>query len=307
LNRWHFAGDSKVPTSFTNCADVVIKNMHSFNRKITMKFNILKSSFQLAAALGFGAMALSAQAAGPVGCQAKGSLYIVKNGNFISTIAVTPGAGTTAAASNQGHVGFKTDTNGLFTISFPPQTLSSGQVYYFRMETYNSQYLAYGTGTYGNTFTTLTSPVSGQIVCAGTTPSQQAGVNLGAPILSTGPIPECYVLAKTSGGIANQICYGYRAYSPTYYVNMPSPGLNGYSLFMDISTNGNNSIPRCTQVEPATTAAASPVDSKGRCLRKYYIVGPVNGINHHTTIGSPRQNWVQPSGAIDGDQIAYPN
>lgn len=117
--------------------------------------------------------------AAPAGCQAKGSMYIVDKGNVIQTLNVTPGAGTTAATSNQGHVGFKTDANGNFNVSFPYVPLTATQTYYFRMEVYNSQYLAYTFAGHPNSFKLTSSPVSGQVVCENpAVPSQKAGIKL---------------------------------------------------------------------------------------------------------------------------------
>ncbi len=269
-----------------------------------MKLHTLKRTAQIAAALGLSAIAFSAQAAGPIGCEAKGAMYIVENGTFKETIVITPGAGTTAAASNQGHAGFKTDANGVFNISFTPRTLVGNESYYFRMETYNSQYLAYGTGGFGNSSKTITSPLTAQVVCASATPSQAAGVNFGAPIV-TSAIPYCNELAKTVS-IAGKKCYAYRAFSTTHYTNMPAPGVNEYSLFMDITLTGNNTIPRCTGAYPSN-APGTGTGMSSRCLRKYMIIGPASGsINKHATIANPMKTWVPFAGATDGQEIMNP-
>lgn len=223
----------------------------------------LKLALQLTAALGLSAIGLSAHAANPMGCQAKGALYILENGKQ-TLLAVTPGAGTTAAASNQGHAGFKTDAAGKFTLSYPTTPLTPTQTYYFRMEVHNSQFLAYGiSGLYGNTFKTMAQPVTGQVLCDGPTPSQAAGVNLGAAIAQT--IPLC------DGVNAGVKCNWFTIFEPNYY---PNTYQNSYH-----ATNAaqyNPPIPRCTQPAPST-APATTINTghlAPRCMRKFTFVRP---------------------------------
>lgn len=222
-----------------------------------MTFKFIKLSLQAAAAISLTAVALVAQAAAPVGCQAKGALYILENGTQ-TLLPVTLGAGTTAAVSNQGHAGFKTDANGIFTLGYPVTPLTATQSYYFRMEVHNSQYLAYGiSGKFGNTFKTMAQPVKGQIVCDGTSPSQNAGVNLGAPILNTSKIAECSAVK------VGEPCGQWFKFSPTYH---PAPGYEAAQLSSYLN------VPKCTSPNPASLVPSNIVTGPSSgCMRRFWV------------------------------------
>lgn len=224
----------------------------------------IKLALQLTAALGLSAIGLSAHAANPIGCQAKGALYILENGKQ-TLLAVTPGAGTTAAASNQGHAGFQTDATGKFTLSYPTTPLTPTQTYYFRMEVHNSQFLAYGiSGLYGNTFKTMAQPVTGQVLCDGPTPSQAAGVNLGAVLPPPAAVKDC---ADPSINVG-QLCAQWFKFSPSYHA---APGYEAAlrTSYASVPDCKNPYLPNDppSNLVPSTTASG-PTSG---CMRRFWV------------------------------------
>jgi hypothetical protein len=142
-------------------------------------------------------------------------------------------------------------------------------------------------------------------------------------------LPKCYELMKLApspGTIDHrgEKCLAFRGYSPIYYAVMPAPGVANYSLFMDLSLAGNNTIPRCTapvsagypaNIAPAAVPTHTPPTGaegyKSRCYREFFIVVPPNGfLNSHSTIANPSTAWVNPVttplAVIDGVEIANP-
>jgi hypothetical protein len=272
----------------------------------------------------------------PVGCEAKGALWVATPGNLLTQVPVITSGGASPAAPNYGNSnGFKTAPNGKFKVTFTPDprvTATSAEFYWFRMEAWNSTYLNYGIpGTpYYTSMARVGSPesggkisISGQELCGTATPSKTNGIAF--DVVVTPPpvalLEDCFQLVKkpylpgktTHSGEA---CKAWRGYSPIYYTSMPAPGVNGYSLFMDRSLVGNNAIARCANPEsvlmPAAILPALPpvnpasgVQRKAaQCVRAYKIILPVGTINSHFTIAAPTQNWALTGVAADGDQLS---
>ena len=221
-------------------------------------------ALQFTAALGLSAIGLSAHAANPSAAKPRARCASLKTANT-PPLAVTPGAGTTAAASNQGHAGFKTDAAGKFTLSYPTTPLTPTQTYYFRMEVHNSHFLAYGiSGLYGNTFKTMAQPVTGQVLCGGPTPSQAAGVNLGAIVSPPASIKDC---ADPSINVG-QLCAQWFKFSPSYHA---APGYEAAlrTSYMQAPDCKNPYLPNDppSNLVPNTTASGP---SSG-CMRRFWV------------------------------------
>ena len=257
-----------------------------------MTLKISKRALQLVAALALTSASLASQAATLVGCQAKGALYVLENGKQ-TLQPITVGAGTTAAASNQGHAGFKTDANGEFTISYPTTPLTPTQQYYFRMEVHNSQYLAYGIpGKFGNTFKTMANPVKGQIVCDGTSPSQVAGVNLGA--LITAKIEECSAVK------VGEMCGLWFKFAPTYHAPI------GYEAALPTSYP---TVPKCSSSTATSYAPSTSVSGPSSgCFRRFWVKrvaapNPAGQWGNIIDVNSWQLN-ATPQNLVVGEQIA---
>jgi hypothetical protein len=231
-----------------------------------MKILSIRNACKTAVTFCVTSLTFSAFAAGEFGCESKGVLYIVEDGRFVETIAITPGDGTAAALSSQGHVGFKTDANGVFTIKFKARPLVRNETFYFRIETYGSQFLASGTGSFGNSSRAIVSPLTAQVVCAGTMPSEAAGVNFRAIIpasISSAPETPC----------SNAPIGPHSRCTATFlYINGYYPGTyQGSYQYMDSTGLGSLplSIPHCSAPAPSVTPATQTIyGGRFGCFRK---------------------------------------